>query len=317
MGSADNPSFLVSLVAGAFAGTTVDVVLFPLDTLKTRLQSQQGFMRAGGFSKIYSGIASAALGSAPTSALFFCTYEGVKQFMGPVMPGLMTPLVHSIAAACGEVAACTVRVPVEVVKQRTQANHETNSWRTFKNVMSTEGIRGFYRGYLTTVAREIPFSFIQFPLWEFLKVKASRRSIGVHMFANPDSLLSWQAAVCGAISGGIAGGLTTPLDVAKTRIILAERTSHLAAGSMYAALKTVWHERGLPGLFSGVTPRVVSLSVGGFIFLGAYEQAKQLIYHFFSPPTHSAASTHLSSTANSKKYSSNDTMEQHPVRKPR
>lgn len=275
MGSVDHPSFFVSLVAGAIAGTTVDVVLFPLDTLKTRLQSQQGFLKAGGFKKIYSGIASAALGSAPTSALFFCTYEGVKQVIGPVMPSLMTPLVHSVAAACGEVAACSVRVPVEVVKQRTQANHGTSSWRTFKNVLTVEGIRGFYRGYFTTVAREIPFSFIQFPLWEFLK----------NMFANPDSLLTWQAALCGAISGGIAGGLTTPLDVAKTRIILAERTSQLASGSMRAALKTVWHEKGLPGLFSGVTPRVVSLSVGGFIFLGAYEQAKQLLYYFFPRPS--------------------------------
>lgn len=275
MGSVDNPSFLVSLVAGAIAGTTVDVVLFPLDTLKTRLQSQQGFLKAGGFKKIYSGIASAALGSAPTSALFFCTYEGVKHIIGPVVPSLMAPLVYSIAAACGEVAACSVRVPVEVVKQRTQANHDTSSWRTFRSVLNVEGIRGFYRGYFTTVAREIPFSFIQFPLWEFLK----------NMFAKPDSLLTWQAAVCGAISGGIAGGLTTPLDVAKTRIILAERTSHLASGSMHSALKTVWHEKGLPGLFSGATPRVVSLSVGGFIFLGAYEQAKQLFYSFFPPPS--------------------------------
>ncbi|XP_065305754.1 mitochondrial S-adenosylmethionine carrier protein-like isoform X3 [Dermacentor albipictus] len=220
MESVDSPSFFASLVAGAIAGTTVDVVLFPLDTLKTRLQSQQGFLKAGGFKKIYSGVASAALGSAPTSALFFCTYEGVKQVVGPVMPSLMTPLVHSIAAACGEVvrvcfaveAACTLRVPVEVVKQRTQANHDMSSWRTFKSVLHIEGVRGFYRGYFTTVAREIPFSFIQFPLWEFLK----------NMFANPDALVTWQAAVCGAISGGIAGGLTTPLDVAKTRIILAE-----------------------------------------------------------------------------------------------
>lgn len=302
MGNVKNPSFFVSLVAGAIAGTTVDVVLFPLDTLKTRLQSQQGFLRAGGFSKIYSGIAPAALGSAPTSALFFCTYEGVKQLMGPNLPNSMTPVVPSIAAACGEVAACIVRVPVEVVKQRTQASHDASSWRTFRNVLNVEGSRGFYRGYWTTVAREIPFSFIQFPLWEFLK----------SMFSNPDSLLTWQAAVCGAVAGGIAGGLTTPLDVAKTRIILAERTSHLAAGNMYAALKTVWHEKGLPGLFSGVTPRVVSLSVGGFIFLGAYEQSKQIIYHFFpSAPVVTAATVPVFNwtAAGSEAQNSTDTSE--------
>lgn len=302
MGNLKNPSFFVSLVAGAIAGTTVDVVLFPLDTIKTRLQSQQGFLRAGGFSKIYSGLASAALGSAPTSALFFCTYEGVKQLIGPALPDFMTPAVHSIAASCGEVAACTLRVPVEVVKQRTQANHDTSSWRTFRHVMNVEGIRGFYRGYCTTVAREIPFSFIQFPLWELLK----------NMFSNPDSLLTWQAAVAGAFSGGIAGALTTPLDVAKTRIILAERTNHLAAGNVYAALKTVWHEKGLPGLFSGVTPRVISLSVGGFIFLGAYEQSKQIIYHFLpSAPVTSAATTPVLNwtAASSEAQNSTDTFE--------
>lgn len=33
-----------------------------------------------------------------------------------------------------------------------------------------QGVRGLYRGYLTTILREVPFSFIQFPVWEQLKV---------------------------------------------------------------------------------------------------------------------------------------------------
>ncbi len=40
-----------------------------------------------------------------------------------------------------------------------------------RSTWRAEGIGGFYRGYLTTVAREIPFSLIQFPLWEALKSK--------------------------------------------------------------------------------------------------------------------------------------------------
>lgn len=39
--------------------------LFPLDTLKTRLQSQAGFWKSGGFSGIYRGIGPAFVGSAP------------------------------------------------------------------------------------------------------------------------------------------------------------------------------------------------------------------------------------------------------------
>ena len=61
---------LVSTQAGGVAGTTVDVVLFPLDTLKTRLQSKEGFRRSGGFRGIYSGILPAAAGSAPSGEVF-------------------------------------------------------------------------------------------------------------------------------------------------------------------------------------------------------------------------------------------------------
>ena len=32
----------------------------------------------------------------------------------------------------------------------------------------------------------------------------------------------WEGAVCGAVAGGTAAGITTPLDVAKTRIMLAK-----------------------------------------------------------------------------------------------
>jgi solute carrier family 25 S-adenosylmethionine transporter 26 len=44
---------------------TVDVALYPLDTIKTRLQAQQGFRQAGGFRGMYRGILPVLIGSAP------------------------------------------------------------------------------------------------------------------------------------------------------------------------------------------------------------------------------------------------------------
>ena len=38
-------SWTLALAAGGAAGTAVDVALFPLDTIKTRLQSDAGFLR--------------------------------------------------------------------------------------------------------------------------------------------------------------------------------------------------------------------------------------------------------------------------------
>ena len=40
---------------------------------------------------------------------------------------------------------------------------------------------------------------------------------------------------------------------------------------MVGTLKTVHAEEGTKGLFSGVQPRVMWISIGGFIFFGGYE----------------------------------------------
>ncbi len=38
-----------ALISGALAGVLVDLILYPLDTIKTRLQAANGFFLAGGF----------------------------------------------------------------------------------------------------------------------------------------------------------------------------------------------------------------------------------------------------------------------------
>ena len=52
-----------------------------------------------------------------------------------------------LAPAIGELGACLVRVPVEVVKQRCQATAITTSFANIKLVLATDGLLGFYRGF--------------------------------------------------------------------------------------------------------------------------------------------------------------------------
>ena len=49
----------------------VDISLYPIDTIKTRLQSPKGFWNSGGFARIYSGIGSTISGSAPGGKHYF------------------------------------------------------------------------------------------------------------------------------------------------------------------------------------------------------------------------------------------------------
>lgn len=53
------------LVAGATAGLVVDTSLFPIDTIKSRLQSKTGFIKSGGFSHLYRGLPPVLAGSVP------------------------------------------------------------------------------------------------------------------------------------------------------------------------------------------------------------------------------------------------------------
>lgn len=88
--------------------------------------------------------------------------------------------------------------------------------------------------------REIPFSLIQFPLWEFFK-STVRKSNGNR------PVEPWQATLCGAVSGAIAAFLTTPLDVAKTRVILADKESMMAKGNIVYALQRIYAEKQIRG----------------------------------------------------------------------
>jgi solute carrier family 25 S-adenosylmethionine transporter 26 len=235
---------IVSLVAGASAGLAVDIALYPLDTLKTRLQSPLGFFKSGGFRGIYRGISAAAIGSAPSAALFFLAYDSCKHIAG-----------HLLSAWIGELSACLVRVPTDNVKQKIQAG----VFRDMKSAISgISGIRGFFTGYWTTVAREIPFAGVQFPLYEYLK-----------------NQMEVDAPISGAIAGGVAAFVSTPLDVAKTRQMIEVRTDKYVGRSMWHVLRTIYNEEGMRKLFSGASARVAWISIGGFVFFGAYETVRK------------------------------------------
>lgn len=312
-----------SVIAGALAGLTVDFSLYPLDTIKTRLQSQ--FLQSrhqkatilttrhtfyGTIRSMYAGLPSALLGSMPSAASFFVIYDGVKRSLlaspttassspsnkeGTRIQRYSTPAIHMLASSLGEIAACAIRIPTEVVKQRAQAGlFNGSSLSTFLDILAlrhrqhpNQGSHGgggggyltlvkeLYRGGAVTVAREVPFTIVQFSLWEYLKEVYSTRQ---HVrFGREDGVVTAiESAVFGSAAGAVAAGLTTPLDVLKTNMMLARRQDGVKGDTLSregpaSIMWRIWREERWRGLFRGVVPRIAWISVGGAIFLGTYQ----------------------------------------------
>lgn len=77
-----------------------------------------------------------------------------------------------------------------------------------RNIYRQEGARAFYLSYTTQLAMNIPFQSLHFMTYEFCQsITNSERCY------NPTAHV-----ISGAVAGGIAAALTTPLDVCKTLI---------------------------------------------------------------------------------------------------
>lgn len=269
-------NLVLSLIAGGIAGTSTDVVFYPIDTIKTRLQSKEGFFRSGGYKNVYSGISACIIASAPSASLFFMTYDYFKHSLKKENSfNLNDHQIHMLSASLGEIMACSVRVPAEVIKQRTQANIGHTPLLTIKNIIkeSDGSLRllknNLYKGFGMTIMREIPFTCIQFPLYEFLKVKWK------HFDGDNGNLSPSKGALCGSFAGATAAALTTPLDVIKTRLMLSKLSSKV---SILDIIKELYLEdKSGKSFFRGIGPRTLWIGVGGAVFLGVYETVSTVL----------------------------------------
>ncbi|KAF5870015.1 putative mitochondrial carrier protein [Botrytis fragariae] len=225
------------LLAGAFAAVAVDLLVYPLDTLKTRFQSpdykkiyfdasKQAINRGLLFRGLYQGVGPVILVTIPSSGAFFTTYEGIKSVLtkantsfgsnnAPLIP---QPFVHSAASAVAELVGIETKCTDDP-----STSSLLNIWGFcyYAGIEEIQKTFAIVHGYTALAARNLPFTAMQFPMFEHMKesIKNYRRQNGTMT----GSLL--ETATITAISAGSAGSIaaviTTPVDVVKTRIMLA------------------------------------------------------------------------------------------------
>ncbi|XP_068652154.1 S-adenosylmethionine carrier 1, chloroplastic/mitochondrial [Aristolochia californica] len=254
------------VIAGGTAGVVVETALYPIDTIKTRLQAARG----GGkilLKGLYSGLGGNLVGVLPASALFVGIYEPTKQKLLKMFPENLSALAHLTAGAIGGAASSLVRVPTEVVKQRMQTGQFTSAPNAVRLIVAKEGFKGLYAGYRSFLLRDLPFDAMQFCIYEQLR-------LGYKLAARRD-LNDPENAIIGAFAGAITGAITTPLDVIKTRLMTQGPANQYKG--IFDCVQNVVREEGPTALLKGIGPRVLWIGIGGSIFFGVLERTKQFL----------------------------------------
>lgn len=282
--------FLWGGIAGAFG----EGMMHPIDTVKTRIQSQAFFSAsqnqknilqmvrtvwaADGLTGFYRGIAPGVTGSLATGATYFGVIESTKKWIEESHPNLGGHWAHFIAGAVGDTLGSFVYVPCEVMKQRMQVQGTKASWSSVMvkdismkpgiqmydyytgmfqagcSIWKEQGPRGLYAGYGSTLARDVPFAGLMVMFYEGLKDLTEYGK--KKCIRNPNFHInsSLEGLILGGLAGGISSYLTTPLDVIKTRLQV--QGSTLRYNGWWDAMRSIWMTEGAKGMFRGSIPRI-------------------------------------------------------------
>ncbi|KAL8146626.1 hypothetical protein AgCh_004381 [Apium graveolens] len=264
----DGLEFWQFMVAGSVASSVEHMAMFPIDTLKTRMQvmgsssstsysapvinlrqSLSSILRIEGPAGLYRGIAAMGIGAGPAHAVYFSVYETFKKsLLAYGSPN--NSAVHAVSGVFATVASDAVITPMDVVKQRLQLKNS-------------------------------PYKAVHFAAYE--AAKKGLMELSLDSVADEETLLVH--ATAGAAAGGLAAAVTTPLDVVKTRLqcqviivtTLGElhRVSVDVIGFLVIQLvQSIVKKDGYVGLMRGWVPRMLFHAPAAAICWSTYEAAK-------------------------------------------
>jgi solute carrier family 25 phosphate transporter 23/24/25/41 len=175
-----------------------------------------------------------------------------------------------VAGGCAGVVSRSVTAPLNLVKMRlqTRSDQSYNMRQCCKEVMSEAGVRAFWRGNLANVLKVAPESAIRFGVYEQLKYSVLR----IHGDDSQPAMMPVEKFICGSLSGGVAQAVVYPLDVAKTRMAVAECGVYTSVGQCLG--KTIAGD-GMRGLYRGLGPALASIMPVAGVDLAVFNTLKE------------------------------------------
>jgi len=254
---------------GAFARLCAQTMLHPLDTIRTRKQAKGGLQT--NWLDTTKGLVPQMMGAMPAGALQFMAYESSKAHLNKVLAnhtlgGFKVHVVELCSASLGACAASLVRVPQEKIKQPVQADMYPNWLAAIKGQYAQGGLMAFTVGFKATIMRDVPWNALSFLFFNSFKM----------MYESVLSMAPNQrdTMALGALGGGLAAIIMTPVDVVKTRLMLqvADADGVLPYSGIGHCMAKVASEEGPGALMKGLLPRCMYLGPLASITMSIYEE---------------------------------------------
>ncbi|KAH8243621.1 hypothetical protein KR032_009021 [Drosophila birchii] len=257
--------------------------------------------RHEGPAALWSGLGPTLVSALPSTIIYFVAYEQFKanylqfyerhfksrmqqaQVLVIRNPGeALPPVVPMMSGVTARICAVTVVSPIELVRTKMQAKRQTYAQiiQFVKNVIALQGIWGLWRGLRPTILRDVPFSGIYWPIYEYLKLNLGNHtqpSFGRSFFA-------------GVLAGSVAALVTTPFDVVKTheqvefgeKVIFTDSPARDLGKrpGTFSRLRAIHKMHGVRGLFTGCAPRLLKVAPACAIMISSFEYSKSFFFNY-------------------------------------
>ena len=208
-----------TVLSACTGGVITAVLVTPLDVLKTRTQlaASRGsgsaavlqMVRTEGIVSLWGGLTPSLLMTVPSCAIYFTSYEKIRDAVAAGGSERERGLAPVVAAAGAKVLASTTTAPLELMRTRMQADRALLNEGMVggaRSLVKHEGVLGLFRGLGPMLLRDVPFSCLYWVGYERLK--------GLFIEAHPDRELS---AAASFVAGGTAGAFATLMTMPQTQ----------------------------------------------------------------------------------------------------
>lgn len=243
------------------AGFGAYLVATPLETIKTGLQTMPGSTALGivqkkGVGGLFYGLGAMFWAGVPYSIVMYSVYQPIKAGVSDIVGPSAGIVAAMLGAAAAESVGALFFLPGELVSKRMMKN--PGMYSSFpsaaRTIIGSEGVKGLYRGLVSTLIRDVPFTIIQFIVFEELRKEVAKHHARAVAGKKNKGAAAAPVSFGESVAVGVAAALvattaTLPLDVIKSNI-----QTDAAKQTFMSMTKTLVRTGGVGTLFRGFGP---------------------------------------------------------------